>query len=67
MLLRNALASSYNIPAVKTLQFVGIYDNPSTAQPEGLIGTATRLGIPGYEAKGPQEAAKAMFKLIAER
>jgi hypothetical protein len=27
----------------------------------------TRLGIPGYEAKGPQEAAKAMFKLIAER
>jgi hypothetical protein len=27
----------------------------------------TRLGIRGYESKGPQEAAKAMFKLIAER
>lgn len=27
----------------------------------------TRLGIPGYESKGPQEAAKAMFKLIAGR
>ena len=27
----------------------------------------TRLGIPGYETKGPQEAAKAMFKLIAGR
>jgi hypothetical protein len=27
----------------------------------------TRLGIAGYESKGPQEAAKAMFKLIAGR
>jgi hypothetical protein len=27
----------------------------------------TRLGIPGYESKGPHEAAKAMFKLIAGR
>ncbi len=42
---RDALANSYNIPAVKTLQFVGVYDDPSTAQKEGLIGMAERLGI----------------------
>jgi penicillin-binding protein 1C len=34
---RTALANSFNIPAVKTLQFVGIYD--------GLISMAKRLGI----------------------
>ena len=27
----------------------------------------TRLGIPGYESEGPQESAKALFALIAER
>lgn len=27
----------------------------------------TRLGIPGFEMKGPEEAAKALFALIAER
>jgi penicillin-binding protein 1C len=42
---RAALANSYNIPAVKTLQAVGIYDNPDTAQPDGLIPMAKRLGI----------------------
>ncbi len=36
---RVALANSYNIPAVKTLQFVGIYDN------QGLIAFTRRLGI----------------------
>ena len=45
VLVRQALANSYNIPAVKALAFVGIYDNPATPQPEGLIGMATRLGI----------------------
>ncbi len=45
VLVRQALANSYNIPAVKALAFVGIYDNPSTPQPEGLIGMASRLGI----------------------
>ncbi|MCJ7699945.1 MAG: transglycosylase domain-containing protein, partial [Anaerolineales bacterium] len=34
---RAALANSYNIPAVKTLQFVGIYDNPSTPDEDGMI------------------------------
>lgn len=36
MLLRDALANSYNIPAVQALQFVGI---------EGLLEMATRLGV----------------------
>ena len=36
---RTALANSYNIPAVKTLQFVGIYNDG------GLISIAKRLGI----------------------
>jgi membrane peptidoglycan carboxypeptidase len=43
--IRAALANSYNIPAVKTLQFVGIYDDPSTPQPDGLIAIAKRFGI----------------------
>jgi len=43
--LRSALANSYNIPAVKTLDFVGIYDDPDTPAEEGLIAFAERLGI----------------------
>lgn len=43
--LRSALANSYNVPAVKTLDFVGIYDDPETQQIEGLIPFAQRLGI----------------------
>ena len=42
---RTALANSYNIPAVKTLNFVGIYDDPATPQEEGLVAFARRLGI----------------------
>jgi len=42
---RSALANSYNIPAVKALAFVGIYDNPETEQPDGLIPFAERMGI----------------------
>jgi membrane peptidoglycan carboxypeptidase len=42
---RTALANSYNVPAVKALQFVGIYDNPETPQEDGLISFARRLGI----------------------
>jgi penicillin-binding protein 1C len=42
---RFALANSFNIPAVKTLEFVGIYDDPNTPQKDGLIGMAERLGI----------------------
>jgi membrane peptidoglycan carboxypeptidase len=43
--LRSALANSYNIPAVKTLDFVGIYDKPDTEAHEGLVAFARRLGI----------------------
>jgi membrane peptidoglycan carboxypeptidase len=42
---RTALANSYNVPAVKTLQAVGIYDDPNTPAPDGLIPMAKRLGI----------------------
>ena len=43
--LRTALANSYNVPAVKALDFVKIYDDPDTPQPDGLINLANRLGI----------------------
>lgn len=42
---RTALANSYNVPAVKTLQFVGIYDNPNTPGQDGLISFAKKVGI----------------------
>lgn len=42
---RVALSNSFNIPAVKTLDFVGIYDDPETPQKDGMIGMAERLGI----------------------
>jgi penicillin-binding protein 1C len=42
---RAALANSYNIPAVKTLEFVGIYDNPEIPGDDGLVAFAQRLGI----------------------
>jgi penicillin-binding protein 1C len=42
---RSALANSYNIPAVKALQYVGIYDNPDTPNEDGVLSIATRLGI----------------------
>jgi penicillin-binding protein 1C len=42
---RSALANSYNIPAVKTLQYVGIYDNPGTTSEDGLVAMAHRLGL----------------------
>ncbi len=42
---RSALANSFNIPAVKALEYVGIYDNPNTAEADGFINFAKRLGI----------------------
>jgi penicillin-binding protein 1C len=42
---RTALANSFNMPAVKTLNFVGIYDDPNTPQKDGMVGMAERLGI----------------------
>ncbi len=40
---RTALANSYNIPAVKTLEYVGV---------DALIGLANRLGIPWEQETG---------------
>ncbi len=42
---RTALANSYNIPAVKVLQFDGIYDNPDTPGVDGMLSVARKLGI----------------------
>jgi penicillin-binding protein 1C len=42
---RTALANSYNVPAVKTLNFVGVYDNKKTQQPDGFVNFAKRMGI----------------------
>jgi len=42
---RTALSNSFNIPAVKALQFVGVYDDPSTPKKDGMIAMAERLGI----------------------
>jgi penicillin-binding protein 1C len=42
---RSALANSYNIPAVKTLNFVRIYDDPITPEEDGFINFAKRMGI----------------------
>ena len=46
---RTALANSYNVPAVKTLQFIGIYDNAATAEQDGLIAFARRMGISTFD------------------
>jgi 1A family penicillin-binding protein len=48
---RTALANSFNIPAVKTLQFVGIYDDPNTPEKDGMIAMAERLGITTFTRK----------------
>jgi penicillin-binding protein 1C len=42
---RTALSNSLNVPAVKTLDFVKVYDDPSTPQRDGMIAMAERLGI----------------------
>lgn len=42
---RTALSNSFNVPAVKTLNFVGIYDDPNTPEKDGMIAMAERLGI----------------------
>ncbi len=42
---RTALANSYNIPAVKALQFVGVYDDPNTQNEDGMLTVARKMGI----------------------
>lgn len=45
VMVRSALANSYNVPAVKTLDYIGIYDDPETPEADGFIPFAERLGI----------------------
>jgi penicillin-binding protein 1C len=45
---RTALSNSFNIPAVKTLNFVRVYDDPNTPQKDGMIAMAERLGITSF-------------------
>ena len=45
MTVRTALSNSFNIPAVKALEYVGVYDDPNTPEKEGMIAMAQRLGI----------------------
>jgi penicillin-binding protein 1C len=45
---RTALSNSYNLPAVKTLQFVGIYDDPNSPGEDGMIAMAKRMGITSF-------------------
>jgi len=42
---RSALANSFNVPAVKALEYVGLYDDPTTDRKEGFIPFAERMGI----------------------
>jgi membrane peptidoglycan carboxypeptidase len=42
---RTALSNSFNVPAVKALEFIGVYDNPNTPERDGMIAMAERLGI----------------------
>ena len=42
---RSALANSFNVPAVKALEYVGVYDDPTTERKDGFIPFAERLGI----------------------
>jgi penicillin-binding protein 1C len=42
---RTALSNSLNIPAVKTLNFVGVYNNPATPNQDSFISLAERMGI----------------------
>lgn len=42
---RSALANSFNIPAVKTLKYIGIKDDPATPREDGFLAFARRIGI----------------------
>jgi len=48
---RTALSNSYNIPAVKALQYIGVYDNPNSPNKDGLTGMAERMGITSLTRK----------------
>ena len=52
VLVREALASSLNIPAVKALQFTGVYDDPATEITDGFIPFAKRFHVDSLDRAG---------------
>ena len=52
VLVRQALASSLNIPAVKALQYVGVYNDPQTGESNGFIPFAKRFHIDSLDKAG---------------
>lgn len=52
VLVRDALANSYNIPAVKALEKVGIYFDPVQNEREGFISFAQRFGLKSLDKPG---------------
>lgn len=52
VLARDALANSYNIPAVKALEYVGLYEDPRQPGREGFIGFAQRFGLTSLDKAG---------------
>ena len=52
VLARDALANSYNIPAVKALEFVHIYDDPVTDAADGFIAFAKRFHLDSLDKPG---------------
>ena len=46
---RTALANSINVPAVKALDFVKIYDDPNTPEEDGFINFAEKMGITTFD------------------
>ncbi len=48
---RSALANSFNIPAVKALDFVKIYDDPTTPQEDGFIQFCGKSGYQYIHAR----------------
>ena len=45
---RSALGNSFNVPAVSTLNYVGIYDNSNTIEEDGFLKLAERMGITSF-------------------
>ncbi len=52
VLLRDALANSYNIPTVKALEFVRVYDDPATEWEDGFVSFAKRMHITTLDKPG---------------
>jgi len=52
VLVRDALANSYNVPAVKAFEYVHVYDDPDTSESDGFINFAKRFHLNTYDKPG---------------